>query len=808
MDRIAIIQLCRFGDIVSILPIAKYLSKDNEVTIICHEDFAGILDAVSYVKVQTLSTHHRDLVGAIAKAKLEGYDQILVTQNMGNNNRIPYETDNYQCQQWARAGFLDKFHDLPLIFDKRNKEFENKALKLFLPKEDGRPLLGYSLHGISSIYLRWKEQEDWIKKTFGKTHRLMNFGDICTGQVHNLLGLIEKCDKLISIDTLHLHLAYATNTPTIALVDDNPQKRSEPRKHWIENVTYIESITDIGREKISNAVYDKPKLGRFSKSIFVPKPESENDNRVAIIELARYGDIVNVLPIAYDLHKKGNEVHWFVHPNFADILEAVSYVKVHKYGGSDRDVQGTSDYARKLGFKRVLELQVNGNKLPSPIECENFITQSWARGGYLDKFHELPLVFDERNIDFENDAQKGLPYTHKKETIAYSLESHSSPMPENKKFEQWIIKEFGDKFNLWNIGILKLKKPQYLIGMLEIAGILISVDTLSLHLSYATNTPVIALAPDHNTQNYKERYKWYQSEPRNNWIERVTYTDALEKKGQDKIIAAVNGKREFGKLTRSFEKFKLDRIVHAVEWHIPPQQDERRRLLSAHKTWESARNSDNSCKLVIVDTDKAKRTSKTELGDNRTLPFLHDIIESGIKECQKNDILLLTNSDICLTPEVSTIIRAKLAKEPCCFSRRIDVQNADIPKSLRMIAGIEPHPGTDLFAFRTSWWEKRKKDFPDLLAACEGWDFVFRHIMLWDNPKAEIQPPIIYHELHRAYWYRGDVINSNPGQIYNRELGREWAIKYGYDDALNPECQGGLFKLDGHFSRKTPTKTS
>jgi len=805
MDRIAIIQLCRFGDIVSILPIAKHLSKDNEVTIICHEDFTGILDACSYVKCLPLSTTHRDVIGAVAKAKLEGFNQILIAKSELNGpGGSPFPTDNYQQQQWARCGFLEKFHDLPLIFDKRNKEFEDKALRLFLPPEDGRPLLGYSLHSISSIYLQWQELEKWIKKEFGKTHRLLNF-DLCVGQVHNLLGLIEKCDKLISVDTLHLHLAYSTMTPTVALVQDDPHKRSEPRKHWIENITYSESLTEIGQERIINAVKDKVKLGKLVRSIEVPKI-LENDNRVAIIELARYGDIVNVLPIAYDLHKKGNEVHWFVHPNFADILEAVSYVKIHKYGGSDRDVQGAADYARKLGFKRVLELQVNGNKLPSPIECENFITQSWARANYLDKFHELPLVFDERNIDFEDDAQKGLPYTHKKNTIAYSLESHSSPMPENKKFEQWIIKEFGDKFNLWNIGALKLKKPQYLIGMLEIASILISIDTLPLHLSYATNTPTIALAPDYNTQNYKERYKWYQSEPRNNWIERVTYTEALEKSGQDKIIAAVNGKKEFGKLCRSFEKFKVDRIVHAVEWHTVPQYDERRRLLSAHKTWENARNSDNSYKLVIVDTDKANRTSKTELGDNRVLPFIHDIIESGIKECQKNDILLLTNSDICLTPEVPTIVRAKLAKYPCCFSRRIDVQNADQPKSLRMIAGIEPHPGTDLFAFRTSWWDRRKKDFPDLLAACEGWDFVFRHIMLWDNPKAQIEPPIIYHELHRAYWYRGDVIKSNPGQLYNRKLCREWADRYGYQDACQPEHSGGLFKLDGTFSRQTPKK--
>lgn len=258
--KIAIIQLGFIGDIAGILPLAKHLHDEgHDVDWYVSADFSAILEGVSYVNVKELTIGYADVEGAIERVNRSGivYDKILVTQVNGNPS-IRHDCKNFSTQSWSFAGaeYLTLYHDLPLVFDRRNRAEEQKWVERFMPDKPGdeRPWLCYSLLGRSSPHPDVDSIQGWIKQNFGEDFKQLNLAAIPFQAPHHMLGVLEKAAALISIDTATLHIAYATKTPTIALQPDDPWKRSERRKHWVEAVTYSESMTEEGRAKIKAAM--------------------------------------------------------------------------------------------------------------------------------------------------------------------------------------------------------------------------------------------------------------------------------------------------------------------------------------------------------------------------------------------------------------------------------------------------------------------------------------------------------------------------------------------------------------------------
>ena len=235
----------------------------------------------------------------------------------------------------------------------------------------------------------------------------------------------------------------------------------------------------------------------------------EKPGRIAIVQLGRLGDIVNTLPIAQDLHRKGNQIFWYVQREFAALLEGVSYVTPVIWEGSVELPGPAIEEARRGGYDRVLALQVNGNPEPAPQKTESYSTESWARGSYLDKYHILPCVFDRAALppgDWKPGGEKSI--------LVFCLESLSSPYPAELKGEMsaWLRENFSADYSLLDLGELRWRADS-LGAMLREVAVLVSVDTFPLHMAYAAGTPTIAIT----------RLGWYGSEARRNWIEHVNY---------------------------------------------------------------------------------------------------------------------------------------------------------------------------------------------------------------------------------------------------------------------------------------------
>jgi len=219
---------------------------------------------------------------------------------------------------------------------------------------------------------------------------------------------------------------------------------------------------------------------------------------------------------------------------------------------------------------------------------------------------------------------------------------------------------------------------------------------------------------------------------------------------------------------------KIYHVAHDLELQAHP---DRERILNARQTWDALQRIDGGWQPVWYSTI-GRRTSR-DLGDVRSVPYVNDLFDKGVDVAGESGIVCWSNLDVCLVPEAAAIVRKKLDAASCCFSGRIDVDDARPRRSRRDLSSQPISPGTDLFAFRSSWWLKHRDNFPEMFISCEAFDFMLRKLMEQDNLAADIIPPILYHERHSAFWADAENRLHNPAQRHNRSAALHWCQQRG-----------------------------
>lgn len=235
-------------------------------------------------------------------------------------------------------------------------------------------------------------------------------------------------------------------------------------------------------------------------------------------------------------------------------------------------------------------------------------------------------------------------------------------------------------------------------------------------------------------------------------------------------------------------------------WHVAHKMDlkgheDSKRNQNAQLTWHWGSAADKNWNVVWYSPDPVF-TSK-EIGDTRQVPYINDLLGYAFQKPDE-DIIVWSNLDISLVPEAARVIRRKLETGPCCFARRVDVDNARKVLFRSDLHHMTTHGGTDLFAFRAGWWKANHQLMPRMFIACEAFDFVLRRIMLAQRPLAEITPTICYHEKHDAFWAKDENVKENPAQAHNRKLAVEWCKTNGFERALF-KTGPYLLKCDGEY---------
>ena len=177
------------------------------------------------------------------------------------------------------------------------------------------------------------------------------------------------------------------------------------------------------------------------------------------------------------------------------------------------------------------------------------------------------------------------------------------------------------------------------------------------------------------------------------------------------------------------------------------------------------------------------------------MPIIKDLFDYGYDMSQNDsDIIMYTNSDICLTNDLYEKIVESCNKWKCTFSFRKDfpfklereMKNEEVELAKWSDCGDYPK-GADLFAVTKSWWREWRNYIPNnQVIGRPTWDWVFRITMgksiegdiVFTQPFEEQgsvceTPNISYHEIHDSYWEKPENI-FEENSIKNTKIAYNW----------------------------------
>lgn len=237
---------------------------------------------------------------------------------------------------------------------------------------------------------------------------------------------------------------------------------------------------------------------------------------VCIVELGRIGDVINLLPICKHIAEQYGKPHLMVSRPFASVLDGVSYVIPEVVDIPYEHLNaGVAEAQRK--FPIVMRGQIWGSGHHQEKQCASYNEESWRELGFLKHFKDpaFPLVFDRRDAKREQQLVDKLK-TDKPMLLVKVTGGMSSPFPTGERNLYAIRQYFGADFNVVDLSIVQCERIYDLLGLMDVAAGLITIDTATIHLAAASTVPVLAIV---------NPTPWAGTTPRCNCVARLTYTE-------------------------------------------------------------------------------------------------------------------------------------------------------------------------------------------------------------------------------------------------------------------------------------------
>jgi hypothetical protein len=267
--------LGRYGDSIIALPAFRHIADSDGVKplVITSSKFAGIYDGVGYVETAVIPDDTGENYKLAAQYALENKLNPRVLRFwMDPRKEVPETPMNpldssvsfrgktyhvnftkwksYQHAIFDRTGVpLDLMNRLPLVFDSRNRSREKRlvAETLRANKKD-LPVLLYAMQGHTSSLAARPEVEQEIFK-WKEKYFLVDLSKIVAEKPYDLLGLFDAAKLLVTIDTMHLHLAAASPVRFIAYLHDanGDWGMSAPSKNCMTSIRYRKARALLGK---------------------------------------------------------------------------------------------------------------------------------------------------------------------------------------------------------------------------------------------------------------------------------------------------------------------------------------------------------------------------------------------------------------------------------------------------------------------------------------------------------------------------------------------------------------------------------
>ena len=493
----------------------------------------------------------------------------------------------------------------------------------------------------------------------------------------------------------------------------------------------------------------------------VTPPNQPPPGEPTYVVLGAFGDICIILPLFYmEWLRTKKPVNVVVSATYAPIFDGVSYVNPIIWPGEYSKVGDAVRFVKQQGlsgavkFLNPVVVQAYGNLVPR--QTDSFGKEIWRLAGRPDDWDRFPLIFDKRSP--ERETALVAAHSSDKPMILVAPAGRSSPFPSRAAPDPAVLlnaitKEFPD-CNVVDLSGVQCERIYDLLGLYDAAKLLISVDTVHLHLSRGSKVPVVALCADAPAP-------WHGSPPYSNQLVRIRYGDFGAR--QSEMLREMRDCLGGCDVT-----VKKHRLIH-VHYANNRTGDSLRRHLLAERTWRLERSVGNWKELDLSDA-VLTRSSKTVLQDTAALPFVKDMIALGCQKAKDDDIIVLTNDDICFVPGLTQQIIKTVGARGSAFAHRWDARVLVRPLDPIEIRNLSWYAGQDLFAFTGGWWRQHEQEFPDMLLGYEAWDRIFKELVSVTGGGELYEA--IYHEKHRSMWAAQRL--AAAGNKYNRCLARQW----------------------------------
>lgn len=442
--------------------------------------------------------------------------------------------------------------------------------------------------------------------------------------------------------------------------------------------------------------------------------------------MGRNGDLCTTLPLVLHDYQQGNKPTVIVSEPWADLMDGVGYADVLVWHGDYSRPLDALAWARTLQkFKRISVPQCYGQNITH--ECSNFCKEAYRIVGMEHLWGCLPLVFDRRNRMREDLLWPNF----QKPVVLVCSTGISHPFNQREKLME-TLKPLRDTHELVDMSLVKAHRFYDLLGLLEKAEYLVTVDTGILHLARAVpGLPVITLIPGDGTSwDTAPRFKEH--------VARISFNEFDQRRGE--IVELIQTKAK-----------PQPRFIHVwSDYHRQDQAAERRHRMARY-TWEAEMTKEHWTDLRLPDS-VFKRNSQTDFGDRKHAPYVTDMIDHAVRQINSWDVVMLTNDDTCVAPGMTSVLRSVLNECGACWGARREHQVVSRMLTKGELMRGAKHVGADVFAFTKSWWQQYGQFMPDMFMAFENWDYVLRTVIN-DHGGREIEG-LCYHETHTGDWTR------------------------------------------------------
>lgn len=459
----------------------------------------------------------------------------------------------------------------------------------------------------------------------------------------------------------------------------------------------------------------------------------------------RFGDICHSLPAVYEYAQRtGTRPRFTAAKEFASILDGCSYIEPYAADVPWARIQDIIAYAKRMFPADDFQVMAcYGIDYPMTYRCWSFLRDSWRLSSCPTPPESQPLVFDWRNSTRETILKRSLGIGESDKFVLVSLFGKSSPFNQPHLLLSDIQTARPD-LKIVNISNVRAERVYDLIGLMEQATALVTIDTLHLHLSAAVpNLPLLALICDGPT-------RWNRSDWRPQQVFRCNYSQYADQRPL---------------FRKAMQTLNETPKIHHVWSGYRGSPDIDRRCAVAQTSWHNeAKAAGNWAMLLVQDSFLTRKVEG--------LPYVRDLIEMAFKSCTQDlDIISISNADVgCVAGVTGQVIDA-IRAHGCAYTHRHDVCGKQIDSPILSesdVANLQWYPGSDWFFMSKTWWIKHGDEMPDMVLGREFWDAVLRQIMKKHGTE-EIHLSV-WHEKHSSYWEQPGNRQNLPGNNHNRAL--------------------------------------